>query len=363
MRLDQENAKITLDEPVNAAWVTDPLPDAPFFVTFHPEVLAPRQAFQMDGMSPFVASVHYFKDYQLFRQHEFLRTQVRERFWDAIKRAVVHYERLQWDLWEPEIGKVLEETPENSYAGRLRQMFECFEYSVQWFTFDRRDIWRIAGEQFADANLHHGDALRAYAEAYRSSGRLLSLWRQINALHDELISKYPIWMPILQLRYWASRPAALGNLVVSDKRFDDLKALYLATFELLARLSVTALGLELIRTIGKTDVPTNRGSMSIWDFERLENANKVPHLSRQVATEHFAALLDTKLRNGIGHNAAHYDVATDEVVCVKVKGVALEEWRISYTDFCYSTIELASAAFFAEAYIQELLKHTRGLNP
>src|SRR6185503_6973287 len=114
-----------------------------FFVTFYPDVLAPRLAFQMDGMSPFVASVHYFEDYQLFKQHDFLRTQVREKFWGAIKRAVVHYERQQWDLWEPEIRTILEETPERAYAGRLRQMFECFEYSVQWFTFDRRDIWRI----------------------------------------------------------------------------------------------------------------------------------------------------------------------------------------------------------------------------
>ncbi|HEV8241098.1 MAG TPA: hypothetical protein VGS57_17165 [Thermoanaerobaculia bacterium] len=361
MRLDQTEAKVAFDDPVNAAWI-DPKTETPYFVTFHCEVLASRKAFQMDGMSPFVASVHYFQDYQVFRQHELLRLKTRG-LWSAIDRAVVHFEREQWDLLAPEILAVLDEELEASYLGRVRQMFECFEYSVQWFTFDRRDIWKAAGEQFADARRNHATALSSLADTYRSSGRLLSLWRQITGLHDELIAKYPTWMPILQLRYWRERPSSLGDLVVSDKRFDDLKPLYLAAFELFARLSVIGLALELIRTSGTPDVPTNKGAMSIWDFEKLENANKGAHLGRHTSTQHFAAQLDTTLRNGIGHNSAHYDPVTDEVVCIKTKGAALQEWRISYTDFCASTIELASAAFFAEAYVQELLKTAGGLRP
>jgi hypothetical protein len=177
------------------------------------------------------------------------------------------------------------------------------------------------------------------------------------------IAKYPTWMPILQLRYWRARPASLSDLVVSDKRFDELKVLYLAAFELLARFSVIALALELIRTRGTTDVPTNKGVMPIWDFERLENANKGAHLSRHTAIQHFATQLDAKLRNGIAHNSAHYDPATDEVVCVKARSAVLQEWSISYAAFCASTIELASATFFAEAYLQELLKVAGGLRP
>jgi hypothetical protein len=168
-------------------------------------------------------------------------------------------------------------------------------------------------------------------------------------------------MPILQLRYWKHQPSSLRDLMVSDKRFEELKPLYLAAFELFARLSVIGMGVALIRANANTDLPTKKGSMSIWDFEAMDNAAKVPHLSRYGGTQHFAALMDTKLRNGIGHNAAHYDVATDEIVCVKAKGAALQEWRISYTDFCYKMLDLVSATYFSEAFLRAALRQTTGL--
>ena len=362
MRLDQEKVNVAFDDPINAEWVA-PMTPAPYFVTFHPEILAPRKAFETDGMSPFTASIHYFSNPFEFGQHEAHRTRIRTEYWQTITRAVVHYEREQWDLLEPEIDLVLDEELEETYEGRVRQIFECFQYSLQWFTSDRRDIWRTAANQFDNAKTKHPSSLDAFAETFRSSGRLLSLWRQMTALHDEMIEKYPTWMPILQLQYWSTRPASLDALVVSDKRFDELKPIYLAAFELLARLSVIALGVELIGASGGSDVPTKKGSLSIWDFETLDNANKGPHLAKFSATQHFVALLDTKLRNGIGHNAAHYDISTDEVVCVKTKGASLHEWRISYTEFCHTMLELCSAVFFSEVYVRELLKRTTGLKP
>lgn len=93
-------------------------------------------------------------------------------------------------------------------------------------------------------------------ETLRTSGRLMSLWRQINGLHDDLISTYHVWMPILQLRYWKYQPSSLRDLMVSDKRFEELKPLYLTAFELFARLSVIGMGVALIRGNGNTDLPT-----------------------------------------------------------------------------------------------------------
>ena len=92
MRLDHENAKVSFDTPINAEWIEedDAFP-APLFVTFHPEVLEHRQAFQTDGASPFVTSVHHFADYEEFRKHESMRMLVRSRYWEAVKRAAVHY--------------------------------------------------------------------------------------------------------------------------------------------------------------------------------------------------------------------------------------------------------------------------------
>jgi hypothetical protein len=360
--MDQANVKVSFDPPINAEWIElEPTFPAPIFVTFHPEILEHRKAFQIDGASPFVTAAHRFLDYEEFAKHESMRKLVRTQYWEAIKRSAVHYERGQWDLWDAEIKITLGEEPETSYDGRLRQMFECFDYSVRWFLFERLDIWKIVGEQYADATFRHHRELEAFADTLRTSGRLMSLWRQMNGLHDNLVSTYHIWMPILQLRYWKHQPTSLRNLMVSDKRFDELKPIYLNAFELFARLAVIALGVALIRGTGNTDVPTKKGSMSIWEFETMENANKRPHLERYGGTQHFAALMDTKLRNGIGHNAAHYDVAADEIVCVKAKGAALQEWRISYTDFCYKMLELVSATYFSEGFFRAALQRTNGL--
>jgi hypothetical protein len=234
---------------------------------------------------------------------------------------------------------------------------------VQWFVYRYSGQWKGEAVQFARAIVAHPAELRQFAEEYRKSGRMVAMWRQLLVLHDEFVSKYPSWMPILQLRYWKEVPKNLDNLVVSDKRFEELKTIYLRAFELLGKISTIALAVELIATTGNTDVPTKKGSMSIWDFEKLDIGVKGDQLKKYTPTKHFARLLDSKLRNGIGHAAAHYDAVTDEVVCVKAAGANLTEWRISYAAFCEAMVDVVSNLFFAEQYLFDLLALTKDLLP
>lgn len=355
----------SFEKPVNAEWLAEPFTEAPYFVTFHAEILGPRKDFQVDGLSPFVTAFHYFRNYRFYQMHELARKQVREESWEGVKRAAVHFERRQWDLFGKEVKAILDPNEElkSTFKGRVRQMSEFIGYSVQWFVFEYGGLWTSEAVQFARAVVAHPDKLKEFAEEYRRSGRFLQMWRQLLHLHDDYIQKYPSWMPILQLRYWKAPPKDVSDLVVSDKRFEELKGIYLSAFELLSKMSVIALAVELIATTGSTDVPTNKGSMPIWKFEQLENANKGPHLEKYLPTKHLAPLLDTKLRNGIGHAAAHYDAVTDEVVCYKADGATLKEWRISYTGFCQAMVEVVSNLFFAEQYFFDLLGLSKDLMP
>lgn len=361
MHVSQTSAEVSFDPPVNAAWHDDPFTDAPYFVTFHPEVLAPREAFQHDGISPFVASIHYFADYKKFQTHESMRKHVLDEYWESVKRAAVHFERRQWDLFANEVKKILNEELKPTWKGRVQQMSECFGYSVQWFTLDLAHLWKGEALRFARAFVGHRNVLVAFAEEYRKSGRFAFVWRQILGLHDDFVGKYASWMPVLQLRYWKTQPKSIDDLVISDKRFEELKTIYLNAFELLGRMLTIAVAVELIAPNGSTDVPAKKGSMSIWDFEQMDNGVKAPHLEKYTGTKHLAPLLDTKLRNGIGHNAAHYDPVTDEVVCIKAVGPKLTEWRVSYTRFCFASVELVSNLFFAEQYFFDLLGLTKDL--
>jgi predicted RNA-binding Zn-ribbon protein involved in translation (DUF1610 family) len=367
MKIDQEAVSVSFEKPVNAEWLEDPFTEAPYFVTFHAEVLAPRKSFQVDGLSPFVVAFHYFKDYPFYQMHEVARKEVREKYWPGVKRAAIHFERRQWESFGSELKLVLDEKEhlKRTFKAKARQMSELVGYSVQWFVFDYCVQWKTEAVQFARAYIAHLPELRAFADEYRKSGRMAVMWRQLLNLHDDYIVKYPSWAPILQLRYWKEQPKDLDDFVVSDKRFDEMKTIYLTAFELLGRISTIALAVELIATTGSTDAwVTGKGDVkTIWDFEALDNGNKHQQLSKCAATKHFVPLLNTKLRNGIGHAAAHYDPLTDEVVCVKADGAKLKEWRISYTRFCHAVVDVMSNLFFAEQYLFDLLGLTKDLLP
>ncbi len=358
MHLDQKKVDFAYEDPVNGRWL-EALSEYEYVVTFHPEILASRTIFRADHGSPFVASVGHFANYFEFRGHEQVRRQVREQIWPRVERAAVHFERGQWALFAKELRNVVPSAGGPRAAARVGRMFEATASSLQWFVFDRSDeFWPAAREQFEEVSTRAPDECTAFVREYAATGRLRSLWTQITAANSELIATYPSWMPILQLRYWREVPGNLGDFVVSDKRFAELKHLYLAAFESLARISVLALALDLMASGEGLAVPTKKGSLSIWEFEQLDNANKAPHLAKRDRTKAFAAFLDTKLRNGIGHNAAHYDAATDEVVCVKSRGAGTSEWRISYTGFCYSLLQLMSALVYSEAYVFNILRIT-----
>jgi hypothetical protein len=64
----------------------------------------------------------------------------------------------------------------------------------------------------------------------------------------------------------------------------------------------------------------------------------------------FKNVLDTKLRNGIGHHSAHYNLEKDEIVLYSTKQGATVERNISYTVFCDRVLKLFAAFELASVY-------------
>ena len=145
-----------------------------------------------------------------------------------------------------------------------------------------------------------------------------------------------------------------------DKRFQEVKTLYIDAFETLARISVIAIGIEAIIHHSSLELPTKKGFLSLWDFEKLANARKPDHLKNYPIEDLFSEHLDTGLRNGIGHNSARYEAASDEVVYVQPRGRVLSEQRLNYTVFCARVLRLASVLFHSEGYFYTLLEAVDG---
>lgn len=65
--------------------------------------------------------------------------------------------------------------------------------------------------------------------------------------------------------------------------------------------------------------------------------------------------LDLKLRNGLGHNSAHYSTLTDEIVYVRADGPKLNEVRLRYIEFVDKVFKAYCAFELATVYFQWLL--------
>ena len=115
---------------------------------------------------------------------------------------------------------------------------------------------------------------RQFIEKSQANGRSEQLWHELAALSARFASCYSYVTPLLQPAYWKSRPADLSGYVVCDKRFADLKQLYVDAFATTCRISTIALALEAIIFHGSLEIPTKKGSMTVWEYDALSNANK-----------------------------------------------------------------------------------------
>lgn len=131
-------------------------------------------------------------------------------------------------------------------------------------------------------------------------------------------------------------------------------------FETLCKLLVITAAIEGIIWRGKLAIPTKNGEMAIWDFEAIHNGNKHTILKRLPVADLFVPVLDSELRNGVGHHSAHYDAKADEVVYYKFKGDQQNEKRMQYTTFCDFCLSLFTAFELAVVYFSELHLQAKG---
>ncbi len=154
-------------------------------------------------------------------------------------------------------------------------------------------------------------------ERYLASGRIVSLWKEIFSVRTSFVNCYHFLQSLITVTYW--KEEAREPVTLRDKRFNELRQLYIDSFETLFRLLVLAGGFEMIILNRKLEVPTKKGSMTLDQFEQLPNAAKRDHIAKLPIEDLFLRVLDTEFRNGIGHHAAHYEQEADAIVISDTK--------------------------------------------
>ena len=191
-------------------------------------------------------------------------------------------------------------------------------------------------------------------EVLVASGRMKKLWKEIAENRRLFIAEYKALQPVVQMRYWREELRDPAAFLVSVKRFDSLRQLYLNMYETSCRLLVIGMVVETVIISGSLEIRLARRAVSLEQFEALTNGVKCDHFPSLVVWDLFEEALDRDLRNGIGHNAAQYDGESDEVRLFDSRGGATVAGQMGYTDFCDRVLQLFEAMELAAVYHHSL---------
>jgi hypothetical protein len=354
------------NKPDNAHWV-DSEEGAKFEATFDVELLVPREdvVYQHEPrqfrLSPFMQARGKFRSYEQFLLHEEARRQWLSERRPIVERLCIHFERGNWDVFTKEVRKVDAVISIQNQRERFDAVCSACHEALPLLTFNHFKLKPRIEQRIALARSISADLTeRGLFQELQRAGRLSEWWKQLRSVRSAYFDAYPYYHPILQPLYWEDTTDAVNGYVISNKGFSILKDLYISAFETLARISVIAIGLEAVIQYHKLELPTKKGALGILDFEALATANKRDHLVRCPIGDIFDDFLETRIRNGIGHNSARYDSAGDAVILVKSQGDDMKTDRIPYTEFCRKVVSMASRLFLVETYLNSAVASLGG---
>ena len=361
MDLDQELVGFSYREPKNADW-TDDENGAIGAVALSQEIPVPaagRHGFVTSTgptLSPYLATFWKLKSWEEYRHSEQLRLAFVSRF-DELERSITHLERGDWSLFDAAMHT---EEQDPTTRRRLIDLYGTIQSGMSLFTRTPRSKYERIRQRLVLADSKEPTLMQELGDLYVASGRMMKLWKEITENRGSFISEYKGLQPLVQMRYWREELRDLTSFVVSTKRFDSLRQLYLNTFETLCRLLVIAKTVEAVIHAGTLDIPLAKRSVALPEFEAFSNGVKSDHFATMAVWDLFQDVLDMDMRNGIGHHAAHYEAESDEVCLFSSKGSATVAGRLAYTEFCDRVLDLFAAAELGSVYHHWLHIHADG---
>ena len=354
LELDQKNAKFKFRDPQNAKW-SDSEEGVRTTLTFSDEILVPVD---MGGMfSPHVSTFGNYEDFDAYRKDEGLRQLFVRKHFPYAERCRIHFEKGNWHLFDKESPP---RNPPATVHSRLVDLYNLLNAGFSQFTLNSRAKHDRILQRLTYAEVSSPALFSTLAEEFLSSGRILRLWKEMAAIRRSFVENYDRIQPLYQIYYWRKELQRFDDFKLSDKSFDSLRQLYIDTFETTCRLMVAGIGLEVIIAHKSLRVPTRKGDISLDEFEALANANKREHIENYPIADLFVPVIDTGLRNGVGHHSAHLDKESDQIILYDTKKAAVVRQTLAYTEFCDRVVKLFAAFELAVMYHNGLHLWLRG---
>lgn len=282
-----------------------------------------------------------------------------EEDWPRIRRIFVYYLDREWDAFDSEVAKILDEEPDQTDAtdltrhDGLQRLLEVIFISL----LPSDEYLKLKAEingLFNQLLTNSPDQLREFVvlatdsdELHQDQRRLLERLEFIVGNFGALSAGFPI------LLYESEADDRIEDLRIMRDDFELLKVHYLSSFESLHHVLRLPVGLVNIGIRGDHDAFGQKGPQSLGRFSSLPNAQKPQYLDGNivpVARAVWDKWLDRQLRNAIGHNSIHHDLGSG--MLMRTNGDP-----ISYSSFVANTFYHLTLVLYALQIVKMFYIH------
>lgn len=358
MTIDQENSTFSYERIVNGSWMGHVEVEPNFVHMLDGENLIPLKG---GHFSPFQATAFLAEDVRLFhRDREVRYATIMER-WTIIENLRTHLQTKNWKLFDATLKQLRFKQPVLTTQDRLlAEHVVLEEYGRIFRPFTEASV-KLIKQQIINAEAQRRDLTDAIVSEAALAGKHDSLWSEVRNIRSRWSKLFFAFCGIYSCFYWDDSKHTLDDYSLSEKRFEDIKLLYVECFETLCRLSVIAATLEGVLTLGVAAVPTAKGHILPEAFAVQDNGSKPDVLKNLQIGILFAPFMDGKLRNGIGHHSSSYDVNSDAVNYSNHNKSGATSYSITYVRFCEKVVRLYAQIELAAIYLYWLRARANGI--
>jgi hypothetical protein len=361
MKLDQSAPSFAYDWIKGAKWIYEPtLPDLENIHYLDGENLIPKD--MKGNFSPFIVTSFLPKDPAEYLKERDVRFFASQQVWPKLKALRVHAERKNATLFDKLAGDLHYGGNLDDWQDRLRAELWAIETYGNWFR-----PFTSSGEAFIRQRINLAEStaasdLQQLVTELTSSHNHQALFAECQRVRDAFAQLYPALSSLYQTFYWREDCGSLDDYQLAEKRFAELKTLYIDCFESFCRISVIAATLEGEIQIGVVAVPKAKGTLTVAQFQAVKNGNKPDVLKNLPLADLFVPFINSKLRNGVGHNSAGYDVKSDEIFYSNHNNKGTTHYRLPYIRFCETIVLIYRQFELVWLYAAWLIARAEGVN-
>lgn len=148
---------------------------------------------------------------------------------------------------------------------------------------------------------------------------LKELQNLIYKMLAEFLDVFQALIPVLAVQYYKDGSVDYESEGTTTSNFDTVKQYYLDVYEALGNLLIVPVALNNIKYRGDYNKlnPIEARNNTLSDFISLTKANRYKYcIDAEIYTDKLKVIINSKLRNAIGHNDLEYDTASQKITYI-----------------------------------------------